>query len=172
MIPTRSSIALLTFLLLSVGALGMSLPHFQKTPPTLCDAEEHIIFSCPIKRSAKIISLCAAKDFSKQAGYLQYRFGVPGRIELEFPQSRSGSQQLFHYSHYFRAQFDLTAITFSNDGYEYSIFHDYNGEEKPAVAESGVRVTVKGKENSLFCAGKPKANLANLEEILPPAPEK
>ncbi|HKE57402.1 MAG TPA: hypothetical protein VKB46_11890 [Pyrinomonadaceae bacterium] len=172
MTHTRFSLGLLTFLLLSIGALGVSRPDLQKVTATLCDSGEQVIFSCPLKRSTKIVSLCASKDLSKQAGYLQYRFGAPGRIELEFPQSRSGSQQQFQYSHYFRAQFDLTAITFANDGYEYSIFHDYNGEEKPAVAESGVRVTAKGKENSLLCAGKPRANLANLEEILPPAPEK
>ncbi len=169
MILVRLLMPGLILVLLSIGVLGVGGPLSQKA--TLCAADEQIIFSCPTKRSAKIVSLCASKDLSKQAGYLIYRFGVPGKIELEFPQSRSGSQQLFHYSHYFRAQFDQTAITFANGGYEYSIFHDYNGEEKPAVEESGVRVTANGKENSLVCASKPKVNLANLEDILPPAPE-
>jgi hypothetical protein len=171
---TKSAITVLAFLLLSVGAAGESEPISQKTSPTLCASGEQIIFSCPTKRSAKIVSLCASRDLTKQRGYLQYRFGAADKVELEFPQSRLGSQQVFQYSHYFRAQVDLTAISFSVGGYEYSIFHDYNGEEKPPVAESGVKVTTlaNGKENSLLCAGKPIAHLGNLEEILPPAPEK
>ena len=171
-ITPRSAIPLLVLLLLALGAVGVSKPILQKSTPTLCAADEQIIFSCPIKRSAKIVSLCASQNLTKQAGYLLYRFGLPGKIELEFPQSRSGSQQLFQYSHYFRAQFDQTGITFANGGYEYTIFHDYNGEEKPAIEESGVRVTASGKETSLICASKPKVSLGNLEDVLPQAPDK
>src|SRR5213594_3849147 len=75
---------------------------------TLCATSERIIFSCPIRRPAKIVSLCASKDLTSERGYLQYRFGVPEKIELEFPKSRTGTQPQFQYTHYFRAQFDLT----------------------------------------------------------------
>ena len=85
-------------------------------PNTLCAKDERVIFSCPVKRPAKIVSVCASKDLTGDRGYLQYRFGLPGKIELEYPKDRNGTQQKFKYSHYFRAQFDMTSINFTIDG--------------------------------------------------------
>jgi hypothetical protein len=144
---------------------------------SLCAKAEHVIFSCQTRGAArhasqspgKIVSLCASLDLDRERGYLQYRYGLPGKIELEFPESRKGTQQVFHYSHYFRYQFDLTAINFNVDGYEYSIFDDYNGEEKPAIATQGVSVTAPGKakEVSFVCRTKPKADYSTLQDVLP-----
>jgi hypothetical protein len=142
---------------------------------SLCAKDEHIIFSCPVKRAAKlpakIVSLCASRDLDKERGYLQYRFGLPGKVELEFPKSRQGTQQMFRYSHYFRYQVDLTEINFNIDGYEYQIFDDYNGEEKPAISTQGVSVTAPGKpkEVSFVCRSKPKADYSTLQDVLPHA---
>ena len=140
---------------------------------SLCAQDEHIIFSCAVKRPAKlpakIVSLCASRDLDKQRGYLQYRFGLPGKVELEFPKGRQGTQQQFHYTHYFRAQVDLTEISFNIDGYEYQIFDDYNGEEKPSISSQGVNVTAPGKpkEVSFVCRSKPKADYSTLQDVLP-----
>jgi hypothetical protein len=143
----------------------------QPSPPqpnSLCAKDERIIFSCPVKRPAKIVSVCASKDLTSERGYLQYRFGLPGKIELEYPKDRNGTQQKFHYKHYFRAQFDLTEIGFTIDGYEYSVFDDYNGEEKPAISSQGVSVTAPGKpkEVSFVCRTKPKADYSDLQAVL------
>src|SRR5882762_6235267 len=51
-------------------------------PNSLCAKDERIIFSCPVKRPAKMVSVCASKDLTSHRGYLQYRFGLPGNIEL------------------------------------------------------------------------------------------
>ena len=147
----------------------------DKRPPSalqansLCAKDEHIIFSCAIKRTSKIVSLCASRDLDKERGYLQYRFGLPGEVELEFPKDRQNTQQQFHYSHYFRYQVDLTEISFNIDGYEYQIFDDYNGEEKPSISSQGVSVTAPGKpkEVSFVCASKPRADYSTLQDILP-----
>ena len=138
-------------------------------PDSLCAAPEKTVFSCTLKRSAKLVSLCASSDFAKERGYLQYRFGLPGKIELEFPGDRSGTQQKFHYSHYFRAQVDQTEISFTNAGFEYTVFDRYNGEEKPHVAEQGISVSAPGKprETSQLCAGKAKADYSPLQDALP-----
>ena len=66
---------------------------------TLCARDERIIFSCPIRRPAKIVSLCGSKNLTSERGYLQYRFGVPEKIELEFPKDRTGTQPKFQYTH-------------------------------------------------------------------------
>src|SRR5215471_4158072 len=138
-------------------------------PNSLCARDERIIFSCPIKRPAKIVSLCASKDLTSDRGYLQYRFGLPEKVELEFPRDRAGSQQKFQYSHYFRAKVDLTEISFTINGYEYQVTDDYNGEEKPAQTTQGVMVTAPGKpkEVSFTCRIKPKADYADLQSVLP-----
>src|SRR5262245_56958717 len=138
-------------------------------PNSLCAKDERIIFSCPVRKPAKIVSLCASKALTSDRGYLQYRFGLPGKVELEFPKDRSGSQQKFQYTHYFRAQVDQTEISLTNNGYEYAITDDYNGEEKPAQSIQGVSVTAPGKpkEVSLSCRTKPKADYTDLQAVLP-----
>ncbi len=136
---------------------------------TLCEKGERVIFSCPVKRPAKIVSLCASKDLTSDTGYLQYRFGLPGKVELEYPKERTGTQQKFQYMHYFRARFDLTEISFTNNGYEYQITDDYNGEEKPSQSIQGVSVTAPGrpKDVSLACRLKPKTDYTDLQAVLP-----
>ena len=139
---------------------------------SLCNTDENIIFSCTTRQSGKIVSLCASKELTNHKGYLQYRFGLPGKLELEFPKHREQTQQAFKYSHYFRAQVDQTEITFTTNGYQYSIFDDYNGEERPARSEQGVRVTPpnNGKEVTLTCRGRAKADYSNLGEVLATEP--
>lgn len=137
-------------------------------PNTLCAHDERVIFSCPVKRPAKIVSLCASKDLTSERGYLQYRFGLPGNIELEFPKDRKATQQQFRYTHYFRAQFDLTEISFTINGYEYQLTDDYDGEEKPPQIVQGVSVTSPGKpkETTFVCRTKPKADYTDLQAVL------
>lgn len=145
------------------------------SPPqvvSLCGVDEVIIFNCATKPSGKIVSLCASKDLTKDRGYIHYRFGLASKIELEFPKDRQQTPQAFKYNHYFRAQFDQTEISFTSNGYEYSIFDDYNGEERPARSEQGVRVTPpnNGKEVTLTCRGRAKADYSNLGDVLATEP--
>ena len=138
-------------------------------PNTLCAKEERVIFSCLLRRPAKMVSVCASKDLTSDKGYLQYRFGLPGKIELEFPRDHANTQQQFEYSHYFRARVDLTEINFTVDGVSYSVFDDYQGEEKPEVSEQGVAINWPGtekKEVRYTCAAKPKADYADLQAVL------
>jgi hypothetical protein len=55
--------------------------------PTLCLKDEDNIFSCSAGK--KVISVCASKDLAADHGYLQYRFGVPNKVELTIPADRS-----------------------------------------------------------------------------------
>ena len=166
--------AVIAVSLLVAGALTSSTTASQPAAlqeGTLCAKSERVIFSCPIKRPLKIVSLCGSKDLSSERGYLQYRFGLPDKVELEFPKDRTGTQQKFQYSHYFRAQVDMTEISFNINGYQYQITDDYNGEEKPAQTIQGVMVTAPGKPKdvSFTCRIKPKADYADLQTVLPGA---
>jgi hypothetical protein len=141
-------------------------------PNSLCAGTERIVFSCLTKRAgrspAKIVSLCASRDLTKEQGYLQYRFGLAQKVELEFPSSRTGTQPQFQYTHYMRYQVDLTEINFAIDGYQYQIFDDYNGEERPRISTEGVSVTASGKpkEVSFVCRTKAKADYSIIDDVL------
>jgi len=134
-----------------------------------CMPDEQVIFSCGMKTSSKVLSICASRVLSKDKGYIQYRFGAPGNVELEFPSSREGSQGKFAYFHYFRAQVDRTEVGFKNGKYEYSVFSDYEGDIKPETYKSGVSITdsSSGKEQTFLCRGKPVNRLALLSKIIP-----
>ncbi len=140
-------------------------------PPaaSLCAADEQVIFSCALKAPARLVSLCGSKTLTRDEGYVQYRFGRPGRVELEFPKDRAGSQKQFRYEHVFRYQFDLTDISFENGGFSYTLFDHFDGEQKPARREAGVTVRAAGenaKESTTRCAGRVTANYGDLTEIL------
>jgi hypothetical protein len=68
---------------------------FQRKPDSLCDASERVLFSALVKGSNKLVSICSSRKIDKQEGYLQYRFGRPGQVELEFPSSRQDTQKSF-----------------------------------------------------------------------------
>ena len=140
----------------------------RSLPPTsLCAKDEKVVFSCPLRRSTKIVSLCSSQKLTKDAGYLQYRFGVPGKIELEFPDVRDDSLKAFKYSHYFRAKVDSTEVSFSRNGYTYAVLDEYNGEEKPVVSEQGLTVTAENskKELKYLCRMKPTADYGALPDV-------
>jgi len=167
-------VAFNVFPILAVAVLAFSADSKLAQPrkgeiKTLCAADERIIFSCVLRQPAKIVSMCASKDLTNEKGYLQYRFGMPEKIELEFPQDRTNTQQQFEYSHYFRARVDMTEINFTVNGVSYSVFDDYNGEEKPEVSEQGVSINWPGtnkKEVRYRCSSKPKADYADLQDVL------
>lgn len=54
---------------------------------SLCYKHESEYFSCKIKASKKIASVCAAGNSSPDHGYVQYRFGTHETVEYKFPRS-------------------------------------------------------------------------------------
>lgn len=163
----NSRLVVLAGFILALSMLGDARSSVSG-PVSHCADSEQVVFSCALKQSQKLLSLCSSKELTKTSGYMQYRFGLPGKVELEFPQHREDSLKSFQYSHYFRAQVDLTEISFVSGDFQYTVFDDYNGEEKPSVSRQGVRVipTSGGKEVTLLCATKARANFASLSDVL------
>jgi hypothetical protein len=62
--------------------------------PTLCTKEETDYLSCPTGGGKKILSVCGNVG-GDGGGWLQYRFGKPGKIELAFPQEKRDSLRKF-----------------------------------------------------------------------------
>lgn len=146
----------------------------QLWPNSLCARSEQVVFACVVRRAKsragipKIVSLCASKKLTRDEGYLQYRFGLPSKIELTFPSTRTGTQQMFQYTHYMRFQVDLSEINFTIGDHQYQIFDSYNGEEKLAISEEGVNVTMPdGTTNATFnCRTRAKADYSMLDDVL------
>jgi hypothetical protein len=67
---------------LAVCAVSFSAPALAA--PTLCAANERVLFSC--STGAHTASICASKVLSKDAA-MQYRFGKPGSLELVYPEA-------------------------------------------------------------------------------------
>ena len=135
---------------------------------TLCSSEEQVFFNCTIVASNKLVSLCGAKIIDTRRGYLQYRFGRVGALELQYPRERANTQRVFRYAHYFRAQVDRTEITFDNQDFRYVVFDYDESDVRPKIKEAGVRVTRhrSDQEVVLKCSGNPISRLSNLESIV------
>ena len=83
---------------LGASAMVLLLPALSIAAPTHCTSAEEVVFSCPLQRTAKVVSVCASPRLlaSPSKGHLIYRFGKLGAVELEFPQRQGGvARQVF-----------------------------------------------------------------------------
>jgi hypothetical protein len=136
---------------------------------SLCRKDEQVLFSCNTA-AAKMISLCGSKELEKKKGYLQYRFGKVGALELEFPQKLQDTQAAFRIDHYFRARVDRTHLSFVNGGYKYELYYYYEGDVSPEIITGGVTVGKVGDELVYVqrkCRGRIVSGLGALESVVP-----
>ena len=166
-------LAALPIVLHSTGNLHAQNMPLKVVPPTeaiaLCDAGEKLIFGCKVA-GGKEFSLCTSQVVNKRSGYLRYRFGVPGSLEINYPADRAKPQYFFKFSRQTRFESESQYIRFSYQDNRYEVF-----DEKQTVAgidkrTSGVRNTKSGvnfyaTEN--VCIGTPDGNLRTLENVLP-----
>ena len=87
----RSIVASVMGLPLIVNAQGTSQGGalHQPTPRSLgrlCANDEQVVFAC--KTGEKAVSVCASREASRTSGYIQYRFGKPGSLEMTLPANR------------------------------------------------------------------------------------
>jgi hypothetical protein len=134
----------------------------------LCRHGEHQYFSCTLKNK-KIAMVCGGGK--GDAAYMQYRFGKPGAVELEFPATRADSVLQFRLSRYFRAdQGNNDSLTtqdlmFTNNGTTY----DLSATAEGAVDEAySIMVSAKdGKSAKLDCVAGMMVIPLELEEQIP-----
>ena len=131
-----------------------------------CTAEETTYFSCTVVKSSKVISLCGGSLEAVIAGapksefWLQYRFGSLGKVELAYPEKRSGSLNRF--------SFDLSqsngahnySTSFKNKAATYSI-EWMAGTDEPKNQFFGVSISENGGFQQLPCRGTPEHEFAS-----------
>ena len=94
-----------------------------ETPHALhCEPDETVVFSCGLEASGKVVSICASTPLARDQGYLQYRFGRIGDIELTFAEDRQNTQEQFLWQTVGYSGGWDTRIQFSNGGYRYQLY--------------------------------------------------
>lgn len=126
---------------------------------SLCAPTETAYFACSTA-GAKVISVCG----DASSGKLQYRFGRPGRIELQYPEQPSEGARLFRFAHYSRPQTDRIELRFDNATTQYALFEYFENRSHLA----GVDVTLaSGAERRVPCAGRVTSRLGELDGKVP-----
>ena len=171
--PTVTSERLTSLTVEHVGSSVGMVVTVQRKPDSLCDTGERVLFSASVKGSNKLVSICSSRQVDKRQGYLQYRFGRPGQVELEFPSSRQDTQKAFAYTRYTRPLVTLLTVKFTTNGYSYSIHQDYNSEIRPAENDAYLMVAPLGKEDDEAAAKTihlerlVKGSLTSVEDLVP-----
>lgn len=135
----------------------------------LCAGNEKLYFGA-VTTGGKMVCLCGSPALTAERGYLQYRFGRPGRVELEYPAERAGSQRLFYYAHYARHQYEWASVRFKNKEYNYRIYYSYDGETGRPTTEYGLNVYLgEGDKGTSFLLRRNTVvgTLQSLEAVLP-----
>jgi hypothetical protein len=135
---------------------------------SLCAPDEKTVWSCETTHR-KIASICSSRQLDDHSGYVQYRFGRPGRVELEFPHQRQNTQSSFTYKRYTRPLVTYLAIKFTAGGHTYKIYDQFNDEEKPRRREAYISVLAPGggaKTVDLNCRQPIAGTLMDLEDIV------
>lgn len=97
-----------------------------------CSPDETTLFSCELSKG-KLVSLCASHDLSPKAGYLQYRFGKPGNVELALPKQPQGIPKDLALTHSKDASAEYNAVSFMNGeyySYELTSFRQFKAKSK------------------------------------------
>src|ERR1700761_2605285 len=99
-------------------ACVICVPAFSEES-TLCHKHEEIYFSCHAEN--KIVSVCASGNISPKNGYVQYRFGSSGNIELEYPKLPYPPKRFFSISDVNEGNVQSIHLKFKSERYEYVI---------------------------------------------------
>jgi hypothetical protein len=87
---------------------------------TLCSDDEDIYFSCPLE-GGKTVSVCARGNNKPTAGFVQYRYGVPSKIEMVYPKTALPPKGKFFVVNASEGSVNLNIIKFKNGAYTYLV---------------------------------------------------
>lgn len=130
--------------LVALTTVGATKPSLPPSRASLCRGQEAPLFSCPIGR--KVVSVC------RSAGGAAYRFGRPGRVELDIGGGRLAQRGY--------SGGGETQIVFARGAHRYVVYDRVvrtsfgSGGRHDPQQSSGVLVTRNGKvAANLSCTG-------------------
>lgn len=119
------AVVLVVTSLFAVGSLAQA---------NLCTRDEVMVWSCSTK--AKVYSVCASRDLSPTAGYLQYRAGKSPKLEFAFPDPPRHPKGHF----LLRLAPRGASLSFTNGDYEYWIYEPLAGSTTIDVSKGGTLI--------------------------------
>ena len=135
---------------LTMGAIALDALAGTSEQRFLCSTEETLLFGCD--SGPKMISVCASPGFSATTGYVQYRFGTPGKIELSYPEKLSPPNGHFWLSSTGYSGGAEAHLRFTNHGVTYAVFdrtvrtNFTPGEPNDPEFSEGIVVRLPGKK--------------------------
>ena len=158
-----------------VGAVRAAAA-FWATPITCafafgCEPDASALFSCDAAGGKKYIELCASNPPNGPDGYLEYRFGAPGRegsgesVELRYPPVREASLQRFWGATYTNKGVYTQSVRFETGQSSYAVFTEAQGTQ---TTTAGVRVQDlrTGKVVTVSCSERPRFYIHELKGAL------
>jgi hypothetical protein len=101
-------------------ALSLPSPVLAASAYTLCHTNETVVFSCAT--GTHFLSICGSPNLSKEAGYLQYRYGSKDKLELVYPTTPQPPTGLFvPFEQLYSGGFG-SFVQFKNNNYTYTVF--------------------------------------------------
>jgi hypothetical protein len=124
-----------------------------------CEPGEQIVFSCLIGQ--KIASLCASKRLTPTEGHVQYRYGPPGKVEIDVPGRSQADRARIKVLRSPPSSANAMAVGIESGGFTYHVFSSesvgsVSDGMRSWVYDSGVEVH-KGQRTvfSKHCTGQP-----------------
>ena len=112
----------------------------------LCAPQEAVRFACTMARPGRLVSVCEGPDG------LVYRFGAPGRIELQLPDPKAPQPPRPYLERLGSAE--SKGVAFGRGAYAYAVTHFVGG--RPVVEELAISVQRDGQPVALLkCATRP-----------------
>ena len=153
----------------AVGALLCLSGPVAAQQSSLCAPGERVLFSCSLQQTKKLVSLCTSQNLSPTSGYLQYRFGVPGKVELDYPPGKAFAKGRLGLV---RTQFLRSAsygVEFSSKGYDYALSYVASGPD-PKDDSYVLSVTKPKSDTPLFSDSCDKADIHGKDAFYPLEP--
>lgn len=168
---TRSSFSILMASGLMACGDGASASHQVTTTQDLCSSNEQVVFSCLIKGRKRVASVCASAGWRRRDGYIVYRYGRPGHVELAYPEEDVDSFDRFYYSSYVRPLVTRQSLRFKSGDYEYVIETISDEEQSTTIDEA--RLLVTGRRNvELTCETSGRVGIdVGVSDVVPCDPE-
>lgn len=127
-------------------------------------SNESALLAFRTKNNKKLV---IAKDTGNK--YLTYRFGMPNKIELEYPKNKTNNWRQFKFSYYFRGGgvenegVDFNYLYFKKGNYRYVVYQEYTARSEET--KYGIKViNLKTKETTKIKA-KPSTVEGSLGEL-------
>ncbi len=131
---------------------------------------ETSIISFQLIDSSKFVSVCESDvGGSQKGGYIVYRFGIPGKVELVFPSNLTKSWKSFEYAYYFRGGgaandgLDLNYLSFTNNGWKYTVYEEYRAADDSQ--RIGIRLLRLSDKKIFDLRGNPKTLTGSLTSL-------